>query len=73
MLIVKNHLIFSNGDVKLKYTSKPYFVNMTTTQMSVLLQFNKSDTLSFLELQEITSPSCQIKCFRSKDSECRVV
>ena len=57
MLIVKNHLIFSNGDVKLKYTSKPYFVNMTTTQMSVLLLFDKSDTLSYLELQETTTLS----------------
>ena len=60
MLIVKNHLIFSNGDVKLKYTSKPYFVNMTTTQMSVLLQFNKSDTLSYLELNEITKLSDKV-------------
>ena len=60
MLNVKNHLMFSNGDVKLKYTSKPYFVNMTTTQMSVLLQFNKSDTLSFLELQEITKLSDKV-------------
>ena len=48
--------MFSNGDVKLKYTSKPYFVNMTTTQMSVLLQLNKS----FLELQEITKLSDRV-------------
>ena len=60
MLIVKNHLIFSNGDVKLKFSSKPYFVNMTTTQMSVLLQFNKSDTLSYLELKEITKLSDKV-------------
>ena len=52
--------MFSNGDVKLKYTSKPYFVNMTTTQMSVLLQFNKSDTLSYLELKEITKLSDKV-------------
>ena len=50
-------LIFSNGDVKLNYTSKPYIVNMTTTQMSVLLLFDKSDTLSYLELQETTTLS----------------
>lgn len=47
----------SNGDVKLNYTSKPYIVNMTTTQMSVLLLFDKSDTLSYLELQETTKLS----------------
>merc|ERR1719219_3299539 len=44
----------SNGDVKLGYTSKPYIVNMTTTQMSVLLLFDKSDSLSYTELQETT-------------------
>ena len=60
MLIVKHYPIFSNGDVKLKFSSKPYFVNMTTTQMSVLLQFNKSDTLSYLELKEITKLSDKV-------------
>ena len=43
--------------MKLNYTSKPYIVNMTTTQMSVLLLFDKSDTLSYLELQETTKLS----------------
>merc|ERR1719410_1536389 len=47
----------SNGDVKLGYTSKPYIVNMTTTQMSVLLLFDKSDSLSYVELQETTKLS----------------
>ena len=47
----------SNGDVKLGYTSKPYIVNMTTTQMSVLLLFDKSDSLSYAELQETTKLS----------------
>ena len=50
-------LDFSNGDVKLNYTSKPYIINMTTTQMSVLLLFDKSDSLSYLELQETTKLS----------------
>ena len=39
------------------YTSKPYIVNMTTTQMSVLLLFDKSDSLSYVELQENTKLS----------------
>jgi len=47
----------SNGDVKLGYTNKPYIVNMTTTQMSVLLLFDKSDSLSYTELQETTKLS----------------
>ena len=50
-------LDLSNGDVKLNYTSKPYIINMTTTQMSVLLLFDKSDSLSYLELQETTKLS----------------
>ena len=44
----------SNGDVKLGYTSKTYIINMTTTQMAVLLLFDKSDSLSYSELQETT-------------------
>jgi len=44
----------SNGDVKLGYTAKTYIINMTTTQMAVLLLFDKSDSLSFSELQETT-------------------
>jgi len=44
----------SNGDVKLGYTSKGYIINMTTTQMAVLLLFEQSDSLSFKELQETT-------------------
>merc|ERR1719210_1578063 len=44
----------SNGDVKLGYTSKGYIINMTTTQMSVLLLFDKSDSLSYTELMEAT-------------------
>jgi len=44
----------SNGDVKLGYTSKNYIINMTTTQMAVLLLFDKSDSLSYSELQETT-------------------
>lgn len=55
--ITKKCFYFSNGDVKLNYTSKPYIVNMTTTQMSVLLLFDKSDSLSYLELQETTKLS----------------
>lgn len=44
----------SNGDVRLGYTAKNYIVNMTTTQMAVLLLFDKSDSLSYRELQETT-------------------
>jgi cullin 2 len=44
----------SNGDVRLGYTTKNYIVNMTTTQMAVLLLFDKSDSLSYKELQETT-------------------
>ena len=44
----------SNGDIKVGYTSKPYIINMTTTQMSVLLLFDKSDSLNYVELQEAT-------------------
>ena len=56
-IILKQCLYLSNGDVKLNYTSKPYIINMTTTQMSVLLLFDKSDSLSYLELQETTKLS----------------
>ena len=51
---LQNFNIFSNGDVKLGYTSKGYIINMTTTQMSVLLLFDKSDSLSYTELMEAT-------------------
>ena len=53
---LKSHSIIflSNGDIKLGYTSKPYIINMTTIQMSVLLLFDKSDSLSYIELQEAT-------------------
>jgi cullin 2 len=44
----------SNGDVKLGYTSKGYIINMSTTQMAVLLLFDQTDSLSFAELQETT-------------------
>ena len=44
----------SNGDVKLDYCSRPYIVNMTTTQMSVLLLFDKSDSLSYADLLKAT-------------------
>jgi len=44
----------SNGDVKLGYTAKTYIINMTTTQMAVLLLFEQSDSLSYKELQETT-------------------
>eukprot|EP00088_Acartia_fossae_P025136 TRINITY_DN259_c0_g1_i1.p1 TRINITY_DN259_c0_g1~~TRINITY_DN259_c0_g1_i1.p1 ORF type:complete len:742 (+),score=174.52 TRINITY_DN259_c0_g1_i1:927-3152(+) len=44
----------SNGDVKLGYTAKTYIINMSTTQMSILLLFDKSDSLSYSELQETT-------------------
>jgi cullin 2 len=44
----------SNGDVKLGYTAKGYIINMSTTQMAVLLLFDQTDSLSYLELQETT-------------------
>lgn len=44
----------SNGEVKLGYTSKTCIINMSTTQMSVLLLFDKSDSLTYSELQEST-------------------
>jgi len=44
----------SAGDVKIGYTTKAYIINMTTTQMSVLLLFDKSDSLSYSDLQETT-------------------
>jgi len=47
----------SNGDVKLGYTNKQYIINMTTTQMAVLLLFDKSDSLSYKDLQETTKLS----------------
>jgi len=47
----------SNGDIKLNYTNKTYIINMTTIQMSVLLLFEKSDSLSFSELQDTTKLS----------------
>ena len=40
--------------MKLGYCSKPYIINMTTTQMSVLLLFDKSDSLSYGELMKAT-------------------
>jgi len=47
----------SNGDIKLGYTAKTYIINMTTTQMAVLLLFEKSDCLSYSELEETTKLS----------------
>merc|ERR1740128_653386 len=47
----------SNGDIKLGYTAKTYVINMTTTQMAVLLLFEKSDCLSYSELEETTKLS----------------
>jgi cullin 2 len=44
----------SNGDIKLGYLGKTYIVNMTTFQMSVLLLYEKSDSLSYSELAETT-------------------
>jgi len=44
----------SNGDVKLNYTAKGYIINMSTTQMAVLLLFDQTDSLSYAELQETT-------------------
>ena len=45
----------SNGDVKLGYLNKPYIINMTTFQMSILLLFEKSDSLSFGDLNTTTN------------------
>ena len=47
----------SNGDIKLGYLPKTYIINMTTFQMSILLLFEKSDTLSFNELKATTKIS----------------
>lgn len=47
----------SNGDIRIGYLSKSYIVNMTTFQMSLLLLFEKSDSLSYKELQETTNIS----------------
>merc|ERR1712241_113460 len=47
----------SNGDIRIGYLSKSYIVNMTTFQMSLLLLFEKSDSLSYRELQETTNIS----------------
>merc|ERR1719175_174255 len=44
----------SNGDVKLGYTTRGYIINMSTTQMAVLLLFDQTDSLSYVELQETT-------------------
>jgi len=44
----------SNGDIKLGYTTKGYIINMSTTQMAVLLLFEQSDSLSYRDLQETT-------------------
>lgn len=44
----------SNGDVKLGYLSKIYIVNMSTFQMALLLLFEKTDSLSYKELQATT-------------------
>ena len=43
-----------NADIKLNYLKKHYSVTMGTFQMSVLLGFNNSTTLSIKELQETT-------------------
>ena len=43
----------SNGDVKLGYTTKGYIINMSTTQMAVLLLFDQTDSLSYVELQVV--------------------
>ena len=47
----------SNGDIKLGYLPKTYIINMTTFQMSILLLFEKSDSLSFNELKATTKIS----------------
>jgi len=47
----------SNGDIKLGYLSKTYIINMTTFQMSILLLFEKSDSLSYNELKNATKIS----------------
>ena len=48
----------SNGDVKLGYTTKGYIINMSTTQMAVLLLFDQTDSLSYVELQVIVFNCC---------------
>merc|ERR1719471_683011 len=47
----------SNGDIKLGYLSKTYIISMTTFQMSILLLFEKSDSLSYNELKNATKIS----------------
>lgn len=43
-----------NAELKFCYLKKPYFVTMSTYQMSILLLFQNSDTQSYTELQENT-------------------
>ncbi|XP_063220208.1 cullin-2 isoform X2 [Bacillus rossius redtenbacheri] len=42
------------GEVKLNYLKKHYMITMQTFQMAILLQFEKSNSLSYSELQEST-------------------
>lgn len=49
----------SNGDVKFGYLNKNYIINMTTFQMALLLLFEKTDSLSYAELQETTNISAE--------------
>jgi len=57
----------SSGDIKLGYLSKAYYVNMTTSQMALLLLFEKSENLHYRELQEATKLSEEQfpKCIQS--------
>jgi cullin 2 len=45
----------SNGEVKFGYLNKSYIVNMTTFQMAILLLFEKSDSLSYSDLEKTTN------------------
>jgi len=47
----------SHGDIRLGFLPKTYIITMTTFQMSILLLFEKSDSLSYNELKATTKIS----------------
>ena len=50
---------------ELGYTAKGYIINMSTTQMAVLLLFDQTDSLSYVELQVLIVFSSPGRCLRN--------
>lgn len=47
------------AEIKLSYLKKTYIVTMGTFQMAILLLFEKSDSLTYQEVQESTQLNCE--------------